>query len=392
MHSNALSEDEAQFSLVLGGPLYQLYLRCRLVKPPIDLVRRRIAAFVSIVWLPLAVLCAIQGNLVAGVPVPFENDLSTHVRFLLTLPILIGAEAMVHRRIQWIVRQFIDRGLVAPQDRFEFDRMIEASMKLRNSMTFELALLVLAFTVFHWLWRHFAALNVTTWYMDASTQSFTMAGYWYVFVSLPIFRFLLLRWYFRLFVWYRFLWQVSRSPLQLNALHPDRSGGLGFMSVMPQALLPILLAQAVMLSGTIGDAIWHTGVKLPEFQWTIVAFLLFMLLLAYVPLTFFVPALHRARAAGILECGAFASEYVREFREKWIKDAAVQETPLGSGDIQSLADIGNSYQVVREMNLLPITKRSVTQFVGFIVLPLLPLLLTMVSLKQIVAQLIKMLL
>jgi hypothetical protein len=49
------------FSLVLGGPLYQLYLRTRLARAPIELLHRRIIAFVLITWVPLWLLTAIEG-------------------------------------------------------------------------------------------------------------------------------------------------------------------------------------------------------------------------------------------------------------------------------------------------------------------------------------------
>ena len=46
-------------------------------------------------------------------------------------------------------------------------------------------------------------------------------------VSVPLFQFILLRWYFRIFIWARFLWQVSRIDLAYAPAHPDRLGGSG---------------------------------------------------------------------------------------------------------------------------------------------------------------------
>jgi len=46
--------------------------------------------------------------------------------------------------------------------------------------------------------------DAPTWFASSigRGQHLTLAGCWYAFVSLPILRFILLRWYFRLFVWY----------------------------------------------------------------------------------------------------------------------------------------------------------------------------------------------
>ena len=82
----------------------------------------------------------------------------------------------------------------------------------------------------------------------------TAAGYWYAFVSLPIFRFILYRWYYRLFIWYRFLWQVRGMPLHFNLYHPDRVGGLGFLAASVQIFAPILVAQTMALAGIIYSA------------------------------------------------------------------------------------------------------------------------------------------
>jgi hypothetical protein len=43
--------EPSDFSLVLGGPLYQLYLRTRLARAPIELLHRRIIAFVLVMYL-----------------------------------------------------------------------------------------------------------------------------------------------------------------------------------------------------------------------------------------------------------------------------------------------------------------------------------------------------
>ena len=81
-------------------------------------------------------------------------------------------------------------------------------------------------------------------------------------------QFLLLRWYFRLFIWARFLWQVSRIELKLMPLHPDRCGGLGFLASVSYAFSPLLLAQGVLLAGMMANRIFYMGAKLPNSNWS----------------------------------------------------------------------------------------------------------------------------
>ena len=388
----AAPQQEPDFSLILGGPLYQLLLRARMVQPSMALARRRILAAVLITWLPLPILAALGGGFLSGVSVPFFYDLDVHVRFLLSLPMLIAAEIIVHRQLRGVVAQFEARDLIAPGDRQSFRDIISGTMRLRNSIAIEIALLAIAFTVFYWVWRSQASLNVASWYASgtAGTISFTAAGYWYVFVSVPIFRFILLRWYFRLFVWYVFLFRVARLRLQLNPLHPDRAGGLEFLSLSVDAISPVLVAQSIFLSGVIGNQILNAGASLPDFKVLIAGWVVFLMLLALLPLAFFAPQMMAAKRAILPDYGAFAARYVNAFRRKWQSPSADREQELlGTADIQSLADLGNSYDVVHRMQMLPFDRSVVMRIIVLIALPLLPLALTMFPFEVILQQLIK---
>jgi len=390
-----IHNEQPDFSLVLGGPLYQLYLRTRLARAPIELLHRRIVAFVLITWVPLWLLTAIESHALGGVKVPFLLDLDAHARFLISLPLLIVAELFVHQRIRVIVRQFINRGLIAPEDLPRFENALASSMRLRNSMVIEIVVFLIAVIGGHWLWKEQASLRVATWWGELAadnTVNFNLAGYWYVFISLPLFRFLLFRWYFRLLVWYRLLWLVAKIPLRLNALHPDRAAGLGFLGNSVFAFAPVLLAQTVLLSAVIMSHVWHQGAVLPDFKLEIVGIVAFLLILVLMPLTFFAMQLARARRAGWREYGALGSRYVESFQQKWLAGAAPENEPLiGSADIQSLADLANSFEVVKEMDALPFNKNTVLGLAIVIVLPLLPLTLTMIPLDQMIDSAIKLL-
>ena len=179
-------------------------------------------------------------------------------------------------------------------------------------------------------------------------------------MSLPLFQFLLLRWYFRLFLWARFLWQVSRIDLQLVPTHPDRCGGLGFLASVVYAFAPLLLAQGVVLAGMIATRIFFTGAQLPQFKVELIGLVAVMVFAVLGPLLVFSPRLEAAKRAGLREYGTLAQRYVREFDQKWLRGGAPPDEPLvGSADIQSLADLGNSFEVVKEMRWVPFTLPTV---------------------------------
>ena len=384
------------FSLVLGGPLYQLFIRARLTTDTLNLVKRRVIVISLFSWLPLLVLSVLSGDAAGGgSKVPFFYDIDVHVRFLVALPLLLVAELVVHQRIRLTVRQFIERGIVPPLARPRFEALIGSAMRLRNSIVIEVLLIVLVLTAGHYLWSSQMALEAATWYAAVvdGQHRFTPAGYWYAYVSIPVFQFLLLRWYFRIFIWARFLWQVSRLDLHLVPTHPDRSAGLGFLGGSTAAFMPLLLAQGALVAGQIANHIFYEGQTLLDFKPEIVATVVLLLLVVLGPLCVFGPRLAQAKRQGLLEYGSLASRYVDEFDQKWLRGGAPLDEPLvGSGDIQSLNDLAGSFEVVNSMRPFPFSKTIVLQTAIAALVPVLPLALTMISLEDIVKRLLGILL
>ena len=382
------------FSLVLGGPLYQLFRRAHLSGDALELLQRRILVIALFAWLPLLVLSVVEGHAWgSGVTMPFLKDVDAHVRFLIALPLLVLAEIVIHQRMRPVIRQFVERGLIADAARAKFDAALAAALRLRNSVAAEVGMIAFVYGVgVMIIWRTQFAVDVSSWLgvpVDGKTRP-SLAGWWFGCVSLPLFQFILLRWYFRLFIWARFLWQVSRIGLKLVPTHPDRCGGLVFLEGVCTAFAPLLLAQGALLAGTLANQIFFAGAKLPQFKVEIIAMVAVALFAVVGPLLVFIPVLAHAKRVGLREYGALAQRYVRGFDEKWLRGGApAEEAFVGSGDIQSLADLGNSFELVRGMRSLPITKEALLQLVALTLLPLLPLLLTMLSLEELLGRLLK---
>jgi hypothetical protein len=379
--------DAQQFSLVLGGPLFQLLRRARLDDDAAALVGRRIGALVLLTWVPLLVAAAVEGLAWDGrVAVPFLRDAAVHARFLAALPLLVVAELVVHLRIRSVVAQFLEREIIVGAEIARFDGAIQSAMRLRNSVTAELLMVALVYGLaLSGLWRQTIGLDTATWYVpDVGPQAgFSAAGWWLAYVSLPLFQFLMLRWYFRLFVWARFLWQVSRLDLQLLPTHPDRVAGLAFLGNVSYAMAPLAAAHGAMVAGVLAGAIFHTGAKLTDFSIEIFMLVALMVCLVIGPLLVFAPRLAAIKRAGNRAYGALAQTYVRAFDTKWLRGGVPADDPLlGSADIQSLADMTSALDVVRTMQLVPFTRQALLQLAVATLLPIAPLLLTIMPLEQ----------
>jgi hypothetical protein len=384
--------EQSDFSLVLGGPLYQLFRRSHLSGDAFELARRRMIVIAALAWLPLLVLSAVSGELWnRDIAVPFLLDVEVHVRFLVALPLLIVAELVVHRRMRLVVRQFLDRRLIPEAALPRFDAAIASVWRLRNSAFAELMLVALVYGVgILVVFRYYAVLDKTAWYTVPAVAGsrLSLAGMWYTYISVPLFQFLLLRWYFRLFIWARFLWQVSRIDMSLVPTHPDRVGGLGFLTGTAFAFIPLAVAHGAVLSGMIANRILHHGVPLTSFKVEVGIIVAFVLVLVFGPLLLFAPQLAQAKRTGSREYGTLAERYVREFDAKWLRGGAPpSEALVGSADIQSLADLGNSYEVVRTMRVALVTRDSVLQLAIATLLPLAPLLLTIMPLEELLKKL-----
>jgi hypothetical protein len=384
-------QSEPDFSLVLGGPLYQLLRRTRLADDALELQRRRVIVLSVLVWLPLLLLTAASGHLLGGAQVPFLYDVEVHARFLLALPLLIVAELTVHQRMRMVTATFHARDLIPPGAQARLEAAVASAYRLRNSAPVELALLVFVYVVgITIVWRQYMALDVATWYATPGEagSTLTLAGAWYGYVSLPVFQFILCRWYFRVFIWARLLWQVSRIELQLVPTHPDRVGGLGFLSATVFAFVPVILAHGVLLAGVLANQIFHAGAKLTQFRLEILLLVIFLVLVVVGPLCVFASQLARAKRAGLREYGNLAQRYTRAFDQKWLRGNESDDAMLGSGDIQSLADLGNSFSVVKEMRIVPISKEAIVQLAVVAVAPIVPLLLTLMPLDELLKKLI----
>ncbi|MFU1636736.1 hypothetical protein [Aeromonas veronii] len=202
-----------QFSLVLGGPLYQLLNRAHLGDVSSHL-RLRILVLSGLCWIPLLLLCSWEGTLLGGVTVPFLLDIESQTRFLISVPLLVFAELIVHQRIRSIVAQFLERRLVPEPNLADFHRAISNAMSWRNSVAAELFLLLLVFSSGYFVRTSTFVMDSSTWYINTSDgkEHLSFAGIWFFWISIPITQFLMLRWFYRIFIWGRLLWQLDLTP------------------------------------------------------------------------------------------------------------------------------------------------------------------------------------
>lgn len=388
----ASAEQRHTFSLVLGGPLFQLLCRARLCDDELMFAKKRVLIISLLAWLPLLILSVLEGNALSDkVSISFLLDFEAHLRFLVAIPLFIIAEILVHRRLQAVVREFFDRELIPVQQRARFFSAIGSALRLQYAYLPELLILIFVYAIgILVIWNKYLSLDIATWYATPTMNgsSLSIAGIWYEFVSLPIFQFLMLRWLFRVLIWWRFVWQVSRIKLCLLPTHPDRAAGIGFLTYSVTAFAILATAHTTVLSGQIANRIFYQHASLLDFKLEIAVVCGYLIILFLSPLLFFIGQLAEVKRAGLRDFGKYAQYFVKEFDIKWLQAGNVdKKLLLSSSDVQSLADLGNAYDPVRTMRLIPVTTDILIALLIAMLIPIAPLLLTLMPLEELAAKL-----
>jgi hypothetical protein len=387
---SALAEN---FSLTKGGPLYRLLVRMGRGNVERRRVVVRALLAVLIAWFPLLISSLVQGLAIGPqIGIPFVRDFAVNVRFLIALPILILAESGIGDTWRILVLQFLRSGLVGQNELPSFEAVIEKITQLRDRVLPEAIIFVLALVPSLLNVRSRLMMGgVSNWHFIGPAQP-SWAGWWFHLVSMPIFRFLLLRWVWRMFLWTSFLWRTSKLHLRLVATHTDMAAGLGFLSEGQKAFSPIIFAGGAVIAGQVGNAIAYQGKTLSSMKSPMIAYGVLAILILVVPLLVVAPVLHKIKRRALREFGALVTIHDQLFDTKWILNNHSQdETILGNPDASSLIDLGASFTVIRQMSLVPIDKPTLFSLAAASALPMIPVILLVTPANQLVKTVLKML-
>jgi hypothetical protein len=377
-----------EFSLVRGGPSERLARHLGFGHPNAPRRWLKILLLILVTWVPLLLLSLAAGQAFGyRVAVSLLRDPVIYSRFLFVVPLLSLAEIMVETSLGMQAPYFLESGIVPEGARPQFESAKAEVSRLRDSVVAEGVILVLAVTI-SVMMRVVVGLGSgeSTW--ERSGTAITLAGWWYILVSLPILGFFLLRWLWVFLLWAWFLFRVSRLDLELTPTHPDRAGGLGFLGWGLASFAFVLMAISAVLSGSFAYEIVHRGSSLGNLKYHVIVFVVLALVILHAPLLAFTGRLARCRFRGLLDFGTLIGAHDRAFDEKWVKPLGTNwENLLGSPDISSLADIAQVFEHVERMRLIPLDKKALVVLVLAALIPMIPLLGTAIGLTEILSML-----
>jgi len=371
------------FSL-LGGPLYRLGCRLGLVRGGTDTTPLGLALGVFL-WIVLVLLSFVDGVSKELFSYP---AIGGHVRLLVTIPLLFLCESRLDPHVATFVCGIARSGVVPKSALPGLHSEIARTAQWRDSWLAEVVCLLAAVVLSAGQPR----MQLTG--VPVGAADYTgLAADWYWIVCISVFRFLAFRWLWRLGLWGRFLWRLSRLELNLVPTHPDRVAGLGYLEVVHRQFAPLILAVSAFLSASFAAQI-STGAMTFEAIYP----LLVLVLVAYAvlflgPLCVFLPKLSACRAKGHADYMEFAARFVSEFDRKWVHAAAAPTEPLlRTPDPQSLSALDRIVGTVPEMRVVPVSLNLVKYLAIAGMLPMLPLILLVYPFAALAAKIVKSLL
>jgi hypothetical protein len=375
-----------RFSLVAGGPFHALLGRLGLLRADRLPTPRAAIGLGLLAWLAPALLVVAQSLVDARYSGwGFFTDWTAHTRYLVAIWVMIATERYAEGRIGLMTRQFRER-LLPEESRPAFAAALEKADRRSSAALAEAVLLAAALVWTGLTARYAVALAGSSW--DGTVLGgevvLSWAGQFARFVSAPLFLFLVLRWIWRFLVWTALLYRLSRLPLQLTPLHPDRAGGLGFLAIYPSVFSGFVFALSCVVASSMVKEL-GLAQHSPETVWfSLVGWLAVVLILFLGPLLVFAGPLYALRERALLEYGRLASQHHLAFHRKWIGEGRSGEDMLGGPDPSSATDLNSSVQAVRELRVVPVDGPAVLLLVVAAGIPMLAVVLTQIPLADLV--------
>jgi hypothetical protein len=333
-------------------------------------------------WAVLIALTWLEGF---GERVLSMSAIGVHVRLLVVIPLLFLCETILDPRVRAFAVSIVRAQVVPAAGVPALDAEIANVLRRKNAWLpeFSCAVLALLWTALgsHLQLHLYGATAVAE--PGRLVTGMALTGLWYWTVCLTVFRFLLLRWIWRLALWCHCLWSLSRLELNLVPTHPDGAAGLGYLEAVHAQLFPLVLAISAVQAASVAEEITLGSMRFEGAFPALGLLIAVQAALVLGPLLIFSPKLWRARLDGLERYNALASHYVNAFDQKWLgRGAAPTEPLLGTPDLQSLADLGTGVARIQEMRWVPFSTRLLTSTVIATLIPVLPLILFKVPLGE----------
>ena len=360
---------KVQFSLFEGDLVNQVFGSIRPRRPLQWLYRSLI--LIGLTWLPLAILSVVSGNYGMTVsPTNFFADYAAYAQFIIALPIFVIAEAVVEHNTRLAGRHFVHTGVIRERDITKIEAIHEYARYLRKALLPEFILIATAYLLaFLTFYPEFSDFKRQTWHTMTlyKFKVLTLPGIWAMFVALPILNYWWLRMSWKIIIWIWYLYRVSRLRMILIASHPDRTGGIGFISDTQAKFALVILAYGI--SNVAAVIAYKIGIEGADFHqmnvWgPALGFVIGAPALFTLPLFMFTKQLNRTKKRAMNLYREKAMQRARDFEKQWLHSGSREKDQVNVFDLADLNSFTEVFERIRGMRIVPFDLRSASQIIG----------------------------
>ena len=380
-----------------GGMIYDALLRLHVQSTDSYNFSRRLIFLVTLCLAPLVILSTYEGSLYgSGLDVPLLHDVEVYVRFLVALPVLVLADAIIDPLIAYMTQSLHRSGIIDEEHKPRIDQAIARVKHGKDSYWADSVVLLIVLSIILAYLVNIDELDISTqytiWAITHTDQGATptLAGWWFLLVSSAILNIILIRWLWRFLLWVGFLFRVSRIPLKLQPAHPDLTGGLGILRNGENAFTIIFFAFGAILAASLAEEIIHSPMTLRESLPVIMTFIVSVIVVLTLPLLFFSRQLAIASRWGRMAYGDLGYRLSRAFDKKWADpaDTSNGDKLLDTADSSVVCDYADVYGAARDMRIIPISLRGFLEQAVVLALPFLPLVFSEQSLPDLLSRIL----
>jgi hypothetical protein len=378
-----------------GGPFFELQRRFGLLHERSLKTGRRALLFVGLAWFVPLLLGLPRSFLAADTPGSYLGDLGVWARFVAGIGAFVLAEQQVERGLRIKLGQFLKAPLIAPSSVAPFAEAVTTALARRDSRVAEATCLVLAIVAGVVAFANTHAATVSSWAVEVSPDRnrLTLTAWWMVFVSQPLFVFLLLRGLWRHFVWAQLLRRIARLELRLVATHPDGNGGLAFLASYPNAYVLFIFGVSAAIGAAIAKHLLQESLTSTTFSIIAGGWLVVVLALFAYPLSAFSKPLAELKEKSLLMLGTQATRYHRLNERKILgTNVAAESADEVQQQADDIADPTKQFETTRKLSAMLLNRSAIVPVAAAALLPIAAAGATILPYKEVFSVLKKLLL
>lgn len=352
-----------------GGPFFNLQAQLRLLRENSLRAAPRAALFVFLAWgIPLLLGLPRSFSLEPGEGA-YLADLSVWAKFVVAIGAFVLAEQQVEQGLRAQLRQLVIAPIIAPTSISRAAAIVSAALRRRDLWWVELGCLLLAVCAAVLSYQNFRVLQSSSWAVEhlPGGNRVTVAGWWSICFSLPLFVFLFTRGVWRHLVWAYLLRGIAKLELRLVATHPDGKGGLGFVARYPNAYSLFVFGMSCAIATQIAKHFINQEISGTTLSIVMGGWLAVVLAFFAYPLSAFTPPLARLKQNGLIVLGAQATRFFRAAERKALgRNIFADAGPEPDPDV---ADPAKLYDASRKLSTILITRTALVPVAAAALIP-----------------------